>query len=379
VPALLINIRVDSQEKLDLFKVTLSDVAGLFEECHIKIRGRFAGECLQFAQGLLGDTVRSYQELQEGDWVAATLEMLGHIRCRSLFLYFEDHRLVASRQSLEEVLACFDRERLDYLGYSFFRASKLDAVNLLPLGSIDHGVLHAFDVTRQSAELIGRISPTHYIFSLVSLLSVEYFKALLQAENRPRKICSRIVNGLLARTVPMSRRRVVQRINGVLGRFGAMLCLYDPSSPFNLEKVWYDPLPEDRAWKYAIPTQELFANYDDDNGAYGESLIKKGLYPFAGCQPSDRDIRGMRAIAAPVKLGAGQTRDCTYHSHRERIRQAPVIEIAVSAGCVEVSCKGGLTRLDAGESKLFYSNLGPVVTAATDAEVRLRIFDEALQ
>jgi hypothetical protein len=172
---------------------------------------------------------------------------------------------------------------------------------------------------------------------------------------------------------------VVQRINDVLGRFGAMLCLYDPSSPFNLEKVWYDRLPEDRAWKYAIPTQELFANYDDDNGAYGESLIKRGLYPFAGSQPSDRDVRGMRAVAAPVKLSAGQTRDCTYHSHHERIRQAPVIEIAVSTGCIEVSCKGGLTRLDAGQSRLFYSNLGPVVTAATDAEVRLSVFDEALQ
>jgi ferric-dicitrate binding protein FerR (iron transport regulator) len=87
----------------------------------------------------------------------------------------------------------------------------------------------------------------------------------------------------------------------------------------------------------------------------------------------------MGAVAMPLKLRARQTRDCTYHSQHQRIRQAPVIEIAVSAGRIEVSCKGGLTRLDAGESRLFYSNLGPVVTAATDAEVRLSVFDEALQ
>jgi hypothetical protein len=86
----------------------------------------------------------------------------------------------------------------------------------------------------------------------------------------------------------------------------------------------------------------------------------------------------MRAVAMPMKLSAGQTRDCTYHNHHERIRQAPMIEIAVSAGRIEVSCKGGLTRLDAGESRLFYSNLGPVVSAATDAELRLSVFDEAL-
>lgn len=377
--ALLINLRIDSKEKFDFFKVTLSDIAGLFDECHIKIRGKHAAECMQFTQDLLGDTVRSYQGLQERDWVAATLDMLRHFRGRSLLVYFEDHRLVASRERLAQTLACFDREKLDYLCYSFFKASKLDVRNLLPLGPVQHELLSEFELTRQNMEIVGQISPTYYTFSLVSVVSVEYFKAILESENRHRKIYSRIFNGILARTVPLGRRRVVQQINRVLGRFGAMLCLYEPSSPFNLEKAWRERLPDQRTWKYAVVTEELFANYDDDNGAYGESLIKRGLYPFAGSRPSDRDVRGMRAVATPVKLSAGQTRDCTYHSHHERIRQAPVIEIAVSAGCIEVSCKGGLTRLDAGQSRLFYSNLGPVVSAATDAEVRLRVFDEALQ
>jgi len=379
VPALLINLRIDSEEKFDFFKVTLSDVAGLFEESHIKIRGTRASECVQFAQNLLGSAMRSYQDLQEKDWVAATLEMLDHIRCRSLLVYFEDHRLVATRERLAETLASFDRQNLDYLCYSFFKASNLDVRNLLPLAPVHRELFSEFEATRQNVDILGRISPNYYTFSLVSVASVEYFRALVRSENVPRKIYSRIFNGILARMVPLRRRSAVQRINRVLGRFGAKVCLYEPSSPFNLERAWYEPLPEHRAWKYGVAAQELFANYDDDNGAYGESLIKRGLYPFAGCQPSDSEVRGMRAVATSVKLSAGQTRDCSYHSHHERIRAAPVIEIAVSTGRIEVSCKGEMTRLDTGQSRLFYSNLGPIVSAATDAEVRLSVFDEALQ
>ena len=35
-----------------------------------------------------------------------------------------------------------------------------------------------------------------------------------------------------------------------------------------------------KEWKIGIVKFELFANFDDDNNAYGESLIKRGLYPF---------------------------------------------------------------------------------------------------
>ncbi len=36
MPALLINIKIDLREKFDLFKVTLSDLSGLFEEKWIR-------------------------------------------------------------------------------------------------------------------------------------------------------------------------------------------------------------------------------------------------------------------------------------------------------------------------------------------------------
>ena len=35
MPALFINLKIDDQEKFDFLKVTIADLTGLFEECHV--------------------------------------------------------------------------------------------------------------------------------------------------------------------------------------------------------------------------------------------------------------------------------------------------------------------------------------------------------
>ena len=44
--ALFINLRIDKKEKFNLFKTTLTDIEYLFNECHIKIRGKYADDCI---------------------------------------------------------------------------------------------------------------------------------------------------------------------------------------------------------------------------------------------------------------------------------------------------------------------------------------------
>ena len=65
MPALLINIRINSLEKLELFKVTLSDIQVLFVESHIKIRGKYSQECVDHAVAKLKGEVIFYQHLQD--------------------------------------------------------------------------------------------------------------------------------------------------------------------------------------------------------------------------------------------------------------------------------------------------------------------------
>jgi hypothetical protein len=379
MPALVINIRIDAKEKLRLFEVTLADIACAFDECHIKIRGRYAGDCLIFARTLFGPSMVEYQHSTELDWVMATSEMVGRVSSRSLMLYFEDHKLVAPLQTLQLTLQRFDELELDYLCYSFFRASKLDGVNLLPLDVRHHDVVSTFELSQRNAELLGRISPGYYRFSLLSVVSKQYMTAILNEENSFRKLYSRAFNGILARVIPLRRRRVLQRINVALTPFDSVVCLYDPASPFNLERMWYERIPEGCDWKYGVLTEELFANYDDDNGAYGESLIKRGKYPFPGTAVGAREVGALKPVTTRVTLNAGESFDCTYHAHVERIRQVPIVRLLVMRGEVNVTYRSTGNRICAGESSYFHSNLGPLIHAAKDAEIAIDVYDELLQ
>jgi|GEM_PF-6263136 len=378
MPALFINVKIDLQDKFDLFKVTIADLTGLFEECHVKIRGIYSKECVEYIQGQLGNKVNFYQELQESDWVAATLEMLGQVKSRSVFLYFEDHRLVGSRLQLEKTLADFDRYNLDYLCYSFFKASQLDVKNLLPLGVTKRELFHEFDLTTQNVALIGKISPGYYTFSLISLISVKYFREVLSLENKTFKIFNKPLASLITRLFPYPRHRAVFKIiNHALLALSARLCFFPPSSPFNIENIWFEsPPPIDKDWKFGVSKQELFANHDDDNGAYGESLIKRGLYPFtaeASIRPEDVSSE---FIKKTIELTQGQCFDLLYHSAVGRIRKPPIVFIRVESGRVLLKLAGSESLMLPGDLRSVYSNKGVVLVADETSILELQIFDE---
>lgn len=377
MPAFLTNIRIDSREKFDFFKITLADIAGLFDECHVKIRGAYARECIEFSRQCLGKAMHDHQSLQEADWVAATLEMLGAVKSRSVFIYFEDHRIVTGKERLRATLAAFDESGLDYLCYSFFRASQLEAKNLLPLFPLKRELFTEFNLNRSSNALVGRISPNYYTFSLLSIASVEYFGAILAAANAKHKVYGRLLLALLTRLFRYpGYRNAFNALNLLIKNAGVALVAYEPSSPFNLEKLWHETVFAAREWKFGIPEQELFANYDDDNGSYGESLIKKGAYPFEPGDFNAAAVAQMGAVTYSVVLAKGQMLDCTYHSHNARIRQAPVVEISIIEGGVEVQYQGEKFALTGGESRMFYSNMAPIVLCTAQAKVELRVSDE---
>jgi hypothetical protein len=379
MPALFINLKIDHQEKFDFFKITIEDLTGLFEECHVKIRGIYSKQCVEYIQGQLGSDVNFYQELQESDWVAATLEMLGQVKSRSVFLYFEDHRLVANGLQLEKTLVDFDRYNLDYLCYSFFRASQLDIKNLLPLGVTKRELFHEFDLTAQNTALIGKISPGYYTFSLLSLSSVKYLREVLSAENKTFKIFNKPLTSLIARLFPYARHRAVLKIiNHALSALSARLCSFPPSTPFNIEHMWFEsPSPIDGDWKLGVLKEELFANHDDDNGAYGESLIKRGLYPFtAEASIRPEDVSGA-FIKKTIELSQGECFDLLYHSAVGRIRKPPIVLIRVESGSVLLKLAGSELLMVQGDLRSVYSNKGAVLVADEAAILELQIFDEA--
>jgi len=379
MPALLINIRIEDEEKFNLFKVTLADLQGLFSEYHIKFRGSYSRNCLAFVNELLdkNESLSLYQDLQQDDWVDATLNMMGNVKSRSVFLYFEDHKLVSSRAHLANVLNEFDKQQLDYLCYSWFQSSALGIENLLPLNPERGTTLHAIEYSKTQNALVGKISPGYYHFSLVSICSVDYFKSILNSCNIRFKCYNKIIAALLCRIFPYpTHRKVANILNYYASKCGIYYCLYPPASPFNLEKMWFETIFINRPLRFGFLTNELYANYDDDNGAYRETLIKRGLYPFVNRADAAYDLKQLSKVYIHINLKDGDLYDCTYFSHRGRIRKPPLVHIAVDSGKVIVAYQSFETTLEDGASELFFSNKKPVVRSIGESNITIGIFDE---
>jgi hypothetical protein len=141
-----------------------------------------------------------------------------------------------------------------------------------------------------------------------------------------------------------------------------------------MEKQWYESLPLGKPWKIGVLRNELFANYDDDNGSYGESLVKRGAYPFDAQVANPERGNG---LTFTVTLQAGEIYDCNYCSHNGRIRHVPQVSIRVNHGELQVAYAGERISMRAGDCRSFYSNLAPVIECKQDSELEIAVFDEA--
>ena len=377
--ALFINIKIDSKIKFNLFKDTLLDLKEVFSEFHIKFRGSYSDQCIEYTKKIFNtyETLSFYQHLKEDDWVNSSLYMLCNVKSRSVFLYFEDHKLTSTSIHFSEVLSEFDGQHLDYLCYSFFKASALGIENILPFNPKKTKNLHAFEYSMFNNKLIGKISPGYFHFSLISICSVEYFKSILISSNMRFKIYNRKISSLLSRvfTYP-SHRYIEDSINKYLKFFKIYLCHFNPSSPFNLEKIWFQKIKINRNLKIGVLTRELFSNYDDDNGAYLESMIKRGLYPFENYVNFPNDKNEMSSIYFKINLIDGEYYDCTYFSRNGRITSPPIVHISVKSGKLKISYNGENINLSSGEDQYFYSNKRPTLLSMGESSVEIGVFDE---
>ena len=373
--ALFINLKIDNQEKFDLFKSTLSEIEYIFYECHIKIRGELSEKCIKFTKELFSNRANFYQELNQKDWVASTLSMINNVKSRSIFFYLEDHKLVTTAKELNLVLEEFEENQLDYLCYSFFRASRLNTNNLLPLNPKNGKKISQFILDKKNLKLIGSISPLYYTFSLASISSTDYFKKLLIIENSNYKFYYRKLSTIISIIFSYPKYRIViSFINKFLNLFSFRLCFYPYDSPFNMEKINIEVNSTDEKWKYGVLKKELFANFDDDNNAYGESLIKRGLYPSDIYHEVNSDSESNANFI--IKLKAGEVYNCCYYSQIHRVRKSPKVFIKVIYGKSTVIYGGKEITLKNGDHKGFYSNLSPLINCIDDSEIMISVHDE---
>ena len=83
--------------------------------------------------------------------------------------------------------------------YSFFKASKLNVNNILPLNPIQRSLINYFNIDNDKLKLIGKISPNYYYVSLIGIYSRNYIFDILDRENFKYKINIPLLSKLISR------------------------------------------------------------------------------------------------------------------------------------------------------------------------------------
>ena len=377
--SLLINTFINDELKFNHFKITLSDIYTFFDEIHFKVRGIYKDDCLKYIKTKKKENLFIYQHLDDKDWVSTTLEIVKNISSQSVFLYNEDHKLNCKRTYFNNVINEFNYQRVDFICYSFFRATKLGMYNILPLNPKRGNFINFFDLNKRKIKLIGKISPSYYYITLISIFSKKYLKTILLSENLLFKFYSNNLNKIIAKLMPSTRRYFYEYLNQFLSKLNMKLCLYPFNTPFNIERVWFENSKFRGSWKYGILNQELFTNYDDDNGHNGESLIKRGLYPFEE-QFFLNHLLNRKDLLSQFKINLkeGEEYDCTYFSRLGRINICPVLCIETLSGKVELFLKKRNLTYEY-ENKIFiFSNIKNKITAMEDSTIKITIYDEVV-
>ena len=157
------------------------------------------------------------------------------------------------------------------------------------------------------------------------------------------------------------------------------MCINSYEAPFNLERLVKDMNIFElnsykNKWKYGILHNELFVNFDDDNNAYGESLIKRGLYPFEIKKKLNTNLNN--CINFNLKINKGDSYDCTYYSQIHRIRSCPIVSIKVNSGKLSIKYREENIILAKDNYQSFYTNLSPIINCIEDADILMSIYDE---
>ena len=266
------------------------------------------------------------------------------------------------------------------MSYSFFKASKLNSFNILPLEPYQNKLIDYFYIDRDKLNLIGKISPNYYYISLIALFSKEYLIHNLINEDFRYKFYFRFFNSFIAKLFKYKRRYFFNFINLFFNKFKIKICLYPINTPFNFEKIWFENQFLKSKWCYGISNKEIFINYDDDNGMYGESAIKRGLYPFNN-NYFLRKLKDRKDLLSEfiLELDKDEKYDCTFFSTIDRVNLCPVLTIQILSGDIKLNTINDKFILEDNNKIFVYSNMFPKITAVQDSKLKISIFDEVVK
>jgi len=365
----LCNIYLNSSGALEKFQESFPLVYEISDNWLINIRGKEHDAAIAFIKKTFPNseaTCTIFSGLDDTQWAASTTLMLKSARYEYLYVYLEDHFLMKPLSQMREVIKEMMKLKLDYLQYSFFNVGlNLDSLEVFQPDQAEH--LFHFTFKPEHIALAKKTNPTFYPYALPSISRLSFFKKLLTIEERRLIKIPRTVQGILENVyfIYPRNRQLYFKLNGWLQNFGLRIVIYTPGSPFNLEKSLHDCDASLLPYELGVLREELFANWDDDNGVTNTSLIRRGLYP-----------RRLQYEQKTPKLAAESFKEETlkkkvkvarrYHPNTGRISTLPLKVIRVHEGSVRISGPTEEHTLHKGETITLYANIPHTLEAIED-------------
>jgi hypothetical protein len=247
--AIFANFFIDNEERLQRMK----DSFHSFKEVDpyqwlINIRGRFKRQATLFLQEELGEKLNLFNLQSRQGWIHDSKIIAKNIKSDYVFIWIEDHILVATPLYFKNCIIEMNKFNADQLMYSFYDSlcKEYSIIEPHKLGS--YITLKKIDLDAMLKIKDQNIKKSHYFDSnddfiincLASIISKSFFTKIL-----------------------MSPKPYLKR--------------WPKHTPFDFEKKSKDKVSD--IIFHSLPNQELFATIDDDRGLPGSSLISRGLYP----------------------------------------------------------------------------------------------------
>ena len=374
----LCNIYINSELKLELFKDTFPSVYGVSDNWLMYFRGKYKKEAEIFVKNLdINKHVIIFEKLNDESWGLSVKEMLKYSKYNHIYIYIEDHFLVESLELFKEVIKDAIKNNIDYFSYSFFNAD-ID-FNTLELLYPDYSQYFAFfDLTEKNKEYFKQHNKNFFPFSLVSVVSKEYFLKILKEEFLQNKMIPLFVQKIMWRLyLGYPRYKILLcKINKLLNVINIRLTLFTPASPLNMERSIYEIGGKALPLKIGIVNKEIFANFDDDNGAKNVSILKRGKYPKKLKTEGIKKFIFTENELKQYKISAGEIVNRQFYLQSSRQSSIYLKYIYVNEGCIKIQSSAENYVINTNNFICIFANIPHTIEGIEDSIISVKIFPD---
>jgi hypothetical protein len=356
------NIYLNSEIKYKLFAETFLRVYPVSDNWLIYIRGKFKDQAYKYIQDtcpLANKNCTFFYDLIDNHWPKSVLIMLEKARYKTVYVYLEDHFLMRTVADFHDVIRDMERNQIDFFKYTFFNL-EIGRHNIEKLYPENTRYFYTFEYTQESAPLLKKEYSTFCAYPTSIIVNIEYFRRYMESLSGKLIRIPFLIQAVMENFffIYPRNRLFWARVNRITKRWKVVFGLFPTGSTYVGERMVWEANEDFLPLKVGILKEELFANWDDDNGNPHSCLIKRGLYPLRLQVEADSGLTTPPAASLRTyTITEGEEIEGLYYPDAHRVVALPVKYIRVESGCLVVKGGNESITLRGGEETYIYSNI----------------------